>query len=154
MASYVSNNMNTYITTWLNDNVNPVGSAVTIDKSLSIEGSAADAYEVGKLKENLLPFDITFIEPKYENLEFSESGLLFRTRYASAAINNSYCYLKYTIDENESFNYIEFIGRCWGAPTDFPAVIFFDDNQILLDFFGNANTNYYYQRCKVPTGTK
>lgn len=35
------------VTNWLNNNVNPVGSAVTIDKSLSIEGSAADAKATG-----------------------------------------------------------------------------------------------------------
>lgn len=35
------------ITTWLNTNVDPVGSAVTVDSSLSITGSAADAKVVG-----------------------------------------------------------------------------------------------------------
>lgn len=37
------------VTTWLNANVDPVGSAVTIDSSLSIAGSAADAKIVGDL---------------------------------------------------------------------------------------------------------
>ena len=35
------------ITQWLNTNVDPVGSAVTVDKSLSISGSAADAKVTG-----------------------------------------------------------------------------------------------------------
>ena len=35
------------VTSWLNANVNPVGSAVTVDKSLTIEGSAADARYTG-----------------------------------------------------------------------------------------------------------
>ena len=47
MESYVSNNMNTYITAWLNNNVDPTGSVVMIDKTLSIEDSAADAKTTG-----------------------------------------------------------------------------------------------------------
>lgn len=35
------------VTGWLNENVTPVGSAVTVDKSLTIEGSAADAKMTG-----------------------------------------------------------------------------------------------------------
>ena len=36
------------VTTWLIANVTPTGSAVIVDKSLSIEGAAADAKETGK----------------------------------------------------------------------------------------------------------
>lgn len=35
------------VTSWLNDNVNPVGSAVVVDSSLSIAGAAADAKVTG-----------------------------------------------------------------------------------------------------------
>lgn len=42
------------VTAWLDDNVNPVGSAVTIDSSLTIRGSAADAEVVG---QKVSPFD-------------------------------------------------------------------------------------------------
>jgi len=45
--SDINNYVPPVVTSWLNNNVNPVGSAVTIDKSLSIEGSAADAKTVG-----------------------------------------------------------------------------------------------------------
>lgn len=38
----------TAVTEWLEDNVDPVGSAVTVDSSLLIEGSAADAFETGE----------------------------------------------------------------------------------------------------------
>ena len=47
MQSYISSSMLTYITTWLNQNVNPVGSAVIVDSSLTISGAAADAKKVG-----------------------------------------------------------------------------------------------------------
>ena len=50
------NNLVTHIsedvTGWLNDNVNPVGSAVTVDSSLTISGSAADAKVTGLEIEN------------------------------------------------------------------------------------------------------
>lgn len=45
------------VTQWLTDNVDPVGSAVVVDKSLSISGAAADAKatgdEIGNLKSDL-----------------------------------------------------------------------------------------------------
>ena len=37
------------VTTWLNDNVTPVGSAVVVDESLSIAGAAADAKVAGDM---------------------------------------------------------------------------------------------------------
>lgn len=48
---------------WLNENVNPVGSAVVVDNSLSISGAAADSKTVGDYKEmvdtNLSIFNCT-----------------------------------------------------------------------------------------------
>lgn len=41
------------VTEWLNDNVNPVGSAVVVDDSLSISGAAADAEATGNEINNL-----------------------------------------------------------------------------------------------------
>ena len=42
-----SGDIQTTVTTWLADNVTPVGSAVTVDTSLTIAGSAADSKTVG-----------------------------------------------------------------------------------------------------------
>lgn len=42
-----SGTIETTVTSWLNDNVNPVGSAVIVDNSLSIAGAAADAKTTG-----------------------------------------------------------------------------------------------------------
>lgn len=47
--SDVNNYVPSVVTNWLNTNVNPVGSAVTIDKSLSIEDSAADSKITGDI---------------------------------------------------------------------------------------------------------
>ena len=41
------------VTSWLNTNVNPVGSAVVVDSSLSVSGAAADAAETGIIKSGL-----------------------------------------------------------------------------------------------------
>ena len=48
LNNYVASQLNEDVTTWLNTNVNPVGSAVIVDKTLSIEGAAADAKIVGQ----------------------------------------------------------------------------------------------------------
>lgn len=44
------------VNTWLNNNVDPVGSAVTVDESLLIGGSAADSKVVGELTQFPSPF--------------------------------------------------------------------------------------------------
>lgn len=45
--SQINTNTTSAVTAWLAANVNPVGSAVTVDKSLSIDGSAADSKQTG-----------------------------------------------------------------------------------------------------------
>ena len=47
LDDFVKNGMSDYVTDWLDDHVDPVGSAVILDDSLSIEGAAADAKAVG-----------------------------------------------------------------------------------------------------------
>ena len=48
MQTYVSGNMKTEVAAWLTAHVNPVGSVVTLDNTLTIKGSAADAAAVGQ----------------------------------------------------------------------------------------------------------
>lgn len=57
MQTYVTNSMPTYITNWLTTNVNPVGSAVVVDSSLTISGAAADAKVVGNLDTRISNFE-------------------------------------------------------------------------------------------------
>ena len=47
LNSYIASQISTDVTNWLSNNVNPVGSAVTVDQSLTISGSAADSKVVG-----------------------------------------------------------------------------------------------------------
>ena len=57
------------VTQWLVANVTPTGSAVIVDKSLSIEGAAADAKATGELKE-----DLATLMNKSKNMFFVEQG--------------------------------------------------------------------------------
>lgn len=67
LQNYIASQLNTDVTAWLQTNVNPVGSAVVVDSSLTISGAAADAKVVGstlnKIKDNEYP--ITLISGKY-----------------------------------------------------------------------------------------
>ena len=47
ISPLVAEDIPTIVTTWLTENVDPVGSAVTVDSSLTISGSAADAKVTG-----------------------------------------------------------------------------------------------------------
>lgn len=49
LSSYVNSKITTDVSKWLANNVNPVGSAVIVDQSLSISGAAADAQKTGKI---------------------------------------------------------------------------------------------------------
>lgn len=53
LDDYVNNQISTNVTQWLVNNVNPVGSAVMVDQSLSISGAAADSKKTGDLIQNL-----------------------------------------------------------------------------------------------------
>ena len=47
LSNYVNSALKSEVTGWLNQNVNPVGSAVVVDSSLTISGAAADAKKTG-----------------------------------------------------------------------------------------------------------
>lgn len=51
VASQIGDSASEATGDWLEQNVNPVGSAVTVDKSLTIAGSASDAKVVGEFRE-------------------------------------------------------------------------------------------------------
>lgn len=51
-------------TDWLNENVTPTGSAVIVDKSLTISGAAADAQNTGYIKQDV----VNFIDPSVSKI--------------------------------------------------------------------------------------
>lgn len=53
LQPYVDTEIPAAVTAWLDANVDPVGSAVTIDKTLTISGSAGDAKIIGQFREGV-----------------------------------------------------------------------------------------------------
>lgn len=47
LSNYINTNLKTNVEDWLDENINPVGSVVALDSSLSISGAAADAKAAG-----------------------------------------------------------------------------------------------------------
>ena len=70
LNNYVNNNMNSNITNWLNENVNPVGSAVVIDESFTVNGAAADAKITGD-NLNSLRNQISQIDPLTNDIRYA-----------------------------------------------------------------------------------
>lgn len=69
LNSYIANHLNADVTNWLESNVEPVGSAVVVDNSLSIVGAAADAKAVGDALTSTSMslshlMDITYTKPR------------------------------------------------------------------------------------------
>lgn len=83
------------VSDWLSENVDPVGSAVVVDSTLSITGAAADAKATGNIVANNVTFiyDTTGIYSyTYPNVVFY-NGKLYRcesTTSVSGAFNPSY----------------------------------------------------------------
>lgn len=71
LNTYLAGQISTDVASWLNTNVNPVGSAVTVDESLTISGSAADSKVVGDnitdlkntLNEISTPYGVNLFNP-------------------------------------------------------------------------------------------
>lgn len=79
-------------TDWLDDNVNPVGSAVIVDKTLTIEGAAADAKTVGDeftaVRADLaILAEITPIPDNSDLNNYDETGL-YSIEYSTYTILN------------------------------------------------------------------
>ena len=70
------------VSNWLNNNVNPVGSAVIVDKSFSIEGAASDSFVTGDILYDLNTF-LDNENKKYINLInlYNENDLDFMANH-------------------------------------------------------------------------
>lgn len=71
----LSGGVGEYVTDWLTEHVDPVGSAVVVDDTLSITGAAADAKKAGdeltSLKEELSDIGLSVVEGKL-NITYEE----------------------------------------------------------------------------------
>lgn len=87
LNSYLANQISTDVTSWLNTNVDPVGSAVAVDASLSIEGAAADAKQTGNIKRSTINYNV--YDFLYDNIAYisrTSSNVVF-----SWDTNNGIC---------------------------------------------------------------
>ena len=89
LSSYVNSKITTDVSTWLANNVNPVGSAVIVDQSLSISGAAADAKVAGDEINTLKSIMTKQLSP----VAFSPN--LVKGQYISLSIGRKYNHTKY-----------------------------------------------------------
>lgn len=85
------------VTDWLDDNVTPVGSAVVVDNSLTVQGAAADAKKTGDE-----------ISETKNNIDEIESVIYYFENFSPSWVNQKY--LNYTNGEegdNSSFAYFK-----------------------------------------------
>lgn len=84
LSNYVNSTLKSEVTGWLNQNVNPVGSAVVVDSSLTISGAAADAKVAGD-ELTALKADLSEVTEATRNLNTSNMG-----RWGNAADGKIY----------------------------------------------------------------
>ena len=104
MQNYISNSLPTYVTNWLKQNVNPVGSAVVVDSSLSISDAAADAKVVGN---NITNLKSTISEINFFGADESKSLSTSDTREGTADVSKYWGY-RIPFDKNYFIKSITF----------------------------------------------
>lgn len=112
LNNYVASQLNTNVTNWLNTNVNPVGSAVIVDSSLTVSGAAADAKVVGdkiadlddlKSAMNLLHDEIPTTVQTYVFTDGSVSQVLHKSG-STTVRTDTFTYATNTITEVRTLN--------------------------------------------------
>ena len=74
-----------YVTGWLTENVDPVGSAVVVDASLSIEGAAADAERTGRVKRTVRELETSV----YDVMNYTPGNLIKSNDFVEGTITLS-----------------------------------------------------------------
>lgn len=116
LNNYVASQLNQDVSNWLNTNVDPVGSAVIVDSSLSISGAAADAKKTGDeitdLKSafsSILSRTRNMFDPKYlleasdweeNNGIYSGTGIALNAKYS---INSSAYPIQDSFEANQQY---------------------------------------------------
>ena len=139
MQSYVANQVPTYVTSWLNTNVNPVGSAVIVDNGLTIEGAAADAQKVGdeilnlksglNIKSNWTNHVISFNKNYLDSDDININGYFLQPKDGKMLAAKDY-----------SCGYIRFPSS--GTYKLYQSKQAFGDNQLYIPLY-DANKKYY-----------
>lgn len=130
------------VTNWLDTNVNPVGSAVTIDSSLSIQGSAADASAVGENFSNLKK-DLNDISTVGSNL-FSKNKAKrgYCARITDGVVEaNANFYVSELIPVSPNTSY--YVARGLGSVSSYFTTVFYNANGAFISGSFNGTTSSY-----------
>ena len=121
------------VTNWLNAHVNPVGSAVVVDNSLTVSGAAADSKTVG----------IKFDNDKSNLLSLNNSRAIFTGNFINGAIRETDGVLltsgyDYRVASADYFtvdrNIVLFVNNGYNA-----RIAFYDDNNAFIRMDGVSN---------------
>ncbi len=154
-----------YVTGWLNEHVDPVGSAVVVDDALTIEGAAADAKktgdEISSLKEDLKSLTGQLEDAvDFQTIEESValSGYLTQTFYnietdvaVRASLLNSgwVTFDPYPVTAGEKYQ----VQACQGNTEKTRIWVVTDDNlNIIAKAENHKGTNYATEEFTVPQG--
>jgi hypothetical protein len=140
----------TAVTNWLDTNVDPVGSAVVVDKTLSIDGAAADAKTTGDGIADLK--SALEFQTESKRLEFTKDGYIATNVNVGDVVSTtptasgtySYC-----IAECKPFDLITINGRGGGVPRLWA----FCDNDMKLINKSGAGLTANNLSISAPTGS-
>mgnify|MGYP002623313044 CR=1 FL=1 len=116
MQSYIANQVPTYVSTWLNTNVNPVGSAVIVDSSLSISGAAGDAQKIGSIIAPIYSSSSTYTTGDHViyngnlyicNTAITEGEAWTAAHWTQVAVGDEVFDLKSALSDELGFNIID-----------------------------------------------
>lgn len=109
------------VTNWLVANVTPTGSAVVVDKSLSIEGAAADAKATGEIRTELID----------EKNKFIKTNVLYSAKTIEVTGRGEWESQSITIDAKPNVDYFINIGNVVNNITD---------TVVSVQFYDGVNT--------------
>lgn len=121
------------VTAWLVANVTPTGSAVVVDRSLSIEGAAADSAAVGANMRGLSDLS------NYNYASTANTGLFVDSGIKGESLNNS-TVQDFNMEANECI-----IVRAKVPEPLIPIGI--NNNNLYTNVSTKIGNNYYYFRC-------
>lgn len=131
------------VTTWLNANVNPVGSAVVVDKSLTVSGAAADAKVTGDELAKRIKYP-----SKEVNVPFTQARGIISTSLSVYDTGESYPGRYTSIDVNPGEVYTI---NCHSTNNTYPgAFVIKSDNTAIIILGSSSDVDYVDKTITIP----